>query len=95
MKIEVNTDISNYIESLQYETFARRDIISFMLSNNIDMSTQSAKKYQDEYSDFYAKYEVSMQELREQYIDSNKDLVDKKINWSLDFKTHILDIEVL
>jgi len=94
MKVEIKGELVDYIESLQYETYARKDIIAFMLEKNMNMSTDSAKEYQKEYKRYFSEYEIALQQLKELYIYANPSIADKEVKWSLDFESKMLTIEV-
>lgn len=88
--IIVKDEIINLIESLQYEVDARKDLIAFMISKNFDTSTDSFKRYQKEYMEFYTQYNAAKNELENLYLKKYK---NKKIMWNLDFNNKTLTIQ--
>ncbi|MEG1562288.1 MAG: hypothetical protein RR365_00925 [Bacteroides sp.] len=83
----------DYIESLSYETGARKDIISFMLSNNMDTSSESFTRYHKEFEEFMVQYEEAKKQLEHMYItDELKKEMGGMVNWNLDFESGILSL---
>lgn len=93
-EIEIDEELSNYIESLQYETDSRKDIIIYMITNNMDLNTEVGKQYQKEYSNFYNELAVAKDNLSQMYIRSNPKFADKDVTWNLDFHSHTLYVKV-
>lgn len=85
MKIKVDESFCNAIQAACFEVDARKSIITFMLSNGMDISTEQFKKYQDEYNEFFAKSELLKAQLENDYI---KPLSNgKEYSWVLDYST--------
>lgn len=84
MKIRISDDLCNYIESLQYEVNARKDLCAFMIDHGM-MESESFRKYHDEYIKCNAEYNVAKNTLTKEY--------GIKGSWNLDFDTRELTYE--
>lgn len=88
IKIE-NQELINYMESLSYEVAARRDVITFMLSNQMDTSSTQFQAYHKEYLEFFAQLETAKGQLEKDYVLPNS---KGHVTWSLDYGTATLTI---
>ena len=84
MTVTIPAGLCDYIESLQYEADARRDLCAFMIDHGM-MGTEHFKKYQDEYVKFTAAYGVAKNMITKLYA--------PKGNWRLDFNSGELTYE--
>jgi hypothetical protein len=91
--VEINGDLANYIEGLQYEVDSRKDIISFMIDKNMIDSVAFAT-YQKEYFECYSKYQMAKGQLEKTYVTPLL-TGDQRANWNLDFETKTLMIELV
>ena len=89
IKIE-NQDFVNLIESLHYEVNARKELISFIVSKDMGIDTDTFKKYNKEYMEFYIQYMEAKNKLEEMYV---RTAVENPMNWNLDFETGEVTIE--
>ena len=80
--IEVPTNLVNYLESLHYETNCRSSLLAFMISKDMG-NNPSFKEYNDEYREFFMKYEIAKQQLYNDYVKADWDGQD--VNWELNF----------
>lgn len=86
-----NQQMVELLESLTLETESRRDVISFMLSNDMmTTSSESFKKYHDEYQKFYKQYDIAKQEFQKMYVD----VIPNAVHWSLNFNDSLLTVTV-
>lgn len=92
--IEVNRSLVDYIEGLQYEVNARRDIITFMLSNNMDTSSDAFGRYHLEYQEFAIQYQEAKKQLEGTFItdELKKELGCVRLGWNLDFESGKLTV---
>ena len=81
------------VQKLALEVDSRKEIISYMLAENADMSSDSVKQYQEEYKKFYLEYQQAKDAVEEKYV---KPVVDQlgleKLNWTLNFRTSVIDL---
>ena len=81
VKVE-NQDFINLIESLHYEVNARKELISFIVSKDMGIDTNTFKKYNKEYMEFYIQYNEAKNKLEEMYV---RTAVENPKDWNLDF----------
>lgn len=91
--IKVEEKVRDYVESLDYEYSTRRDLVSFMLANNMSTDTDAFRKYQDEMAEFNAKFKMAKNEIEKTYV--LPVIGDKKVRWSLSYDTAELTITYL
>ena len=84
-----NQDLINFIEGLHYEVNSRKDLIAFMLNNNMRTDTDAYKKYNKEYMEFYIQYIEAKNQLEKMYV---RTAVENPTDWNLDFETGKLTI---
>lgn len=87
MKIIVREEICTNIEALQYEVESRKDIIVQVLAGAVHISGDLFKNYQEEYRDFFIKYNMAKQEMLDEYN------IPNNVAWNLDFRTRELSVE--
>lgn len=92
--IEIQRDLVDYIEGLQYEVDARRDIITFMLSNNMDTSSDAFERYHLEYQEFVIQYREAKKQLEDIFItdELKKEFGCVQLGWNLDFESGKLTV---
>lgn len=84
-------EFCNYVESLMYETNARKDVIAFMINSAI-LNQERFDQYHKEYLEFYAQYELVKQEIQKTYVDEVYG--NQAIKWNLNFQTQELEIDL-
>lgn len=89
IKIE-NEEFVNLIEALHYEVNSRRDLIAYMLNNNMRADTEAYERYNREYREFYVQYNEAKNKLEEMYV---RTAVENPMNWNLNFETGEVTIE--
>jgi len=100
IKISVTQDMVNYLQRLNYEVFTREEIITKLLEMHKDDTDDSLfvskpfLKYSEELSRIKAEYEMAKLEVEKLYVP--EELYGKhQYNWSVDFTTNIMTIDVL
>ena len=90
-KIEVSIpeEVCNYLESLMYETNARKDLIAFCMDKGI--SGEMFNKYNKEYIELYTQYEIAKNEMADKYIMPNH----PNCNWNMNFNKQVAVVEEL
>ena len=91
--LKIDKSVVDYIERLDYEQGARKGLIAFMISSNMDISTEAFHKYQDELLEYQIKFDTAKHELEEKYI--LPIIGDNKVNWSLNYRNQELIIDYL
>ena len=86
-------ELVNTIEAYQYEVNSRMDVISYMLSNNMTLGTESFNQYQAELINHKKMLDAAKQELETNivrpYLDANN---IPNASWNLDFASGELTI---
>lgn len=75
-KIKITEGLSNYIEGLQYELEATKDIIAFLCRDELVDKT-ALEYYHNKCTELYTAYEMAKKELTDMY-----KITDQ---WTLDF----------
>lgn len=96
IKIEISKELSDYIESLQFEVNRTKEIVAFMLSNpGYDVHTNTFAQWEEDNQEAYAKLCLAKNKLEHDVIPK---LLPKGTGavktWSLDFYTHEVMVEV-
>ena len=98
-KIEVNTDITEYMERLSYEISARQDIITMLLENHkydkdvAVLESKAFKIYSEQLGELKAEFELVKNQFAEIIIPDV--FKNHEYEWLLDYKTHTLTIKLL
>lgn len=82
----------NEVQRKDVDMSSRRDIITYILSNNIQIPKERFNEYQNDYSLAYINFENAKKEIEETYVDNNMLPGEKKNNWTLDYNSNILTI---
>lgn len=80
--------VVNKLEALSYEIQARKDLLSYMIQQDVNISESNAfKEYHAEYQKFVKDYEIAKRDFEVNFI--RPTLADnQKVSWNLDFHTH-------
>lgn len=87
--IEIPVELSNYLESLHYEANCRSALLTYLIKQDV-ANNDSFKAYNDEYREYFMKYEIAKQELYDTYIKAEWD--GKPVEWELKFPEHLIYI---
>ena len=55
--VKVDEKIRNEVEGLDYEYQSRKDLISYMISNDMKIDTDAFKVYQNELKEFHSAFQ--------------------------------------
>lgn len=88
-KLEISEKTCDYIESLQYETAARRDLLAFAMERGLH-ETPAWQTYSKEYVECYASWETAKQEM---FLREILPRCPGAKRWSLDFPSHTVTVE--
>lgn len=89
-----NQELVDLIESLHYEVEARKDIITFYLTNAMDTNTDSFKNYNKEYREFFVQYSTAKEILEKDFIVPKVDGA-KYSRWNLDFQSKEVTVDLV
>lgn len=85
--IIISIEDRDYIQRLDIEMSARQNIISFMLSNNMNTDTEQFKNYQREYNEYFLQFDKAKNDI----IVNNYIIKEfpnyNNLNWTLDYNT--------
>jgi len=87
--IIVSTEDRDMVQRADVEMSSRRDVITFMINNNMNISTERFNEYQNDYNNKYLAFEQAKQYLQDKYL-SNTPV----INWHLNYHTCELNYNV-
>lgn len=87
-KIKISDELSNYIESLHYETNALQDLLTKI--NLKDVSEDIKNFWYNKYIEKYTSYNLAKQELEAEYVIPK---FGKNHSWNLDFSTAIVEVQ--
>ena len=82
--VKVEESVRDYVESLDYEFSSRRDAVAFMISNNMDITTEAFKSYQREMTEYNAQFTQAKGELEKKYVLPVTN--GKACRWSLNYQ---------
>lgn len=80
--IIVTEEDRNIVQSADIACSAHRDIITFILSNNIDIPAERFQAYQAEYEKKFSAFEQAKEDLQQKYLAGIP-----AINWNLEYAT--------
>lgn len=89
-KIIVDHDFVTEIQKNSIEAEARKNIISFMISQEMNINCEQFKQYQDEYVEYFTTYEMLKDQLYKLYIQPLQ--INSEINWELDYSNDELTL---
>lgn len=89
--VEVPEDVKNTVQRADIECAARRDIITYILEQNLNVSPERMAAYQKEYDEKFFAFESAKTAIEREYVRTK---VDKPLNWSLDYHTNIITINI-
>ena len=85
--IIVDTADRDMVQKADIEVSSRMNLISFMLSRNMDTNTDYFKRYEKEYQECFLAFEQAKTYIFNKYV---KD--EKALSWSLNYETCQLTI---
>lgn len=88
MVIKVDEDIRNEIQKYQYEVESRKELISFMVSTNIE-NNEAMTRYENEYLYYFKLYNEAKAKMINKYLNN----IEYK-SWNLDFLTCELKVVI-
>ena len=88
-EVEIPEEVCNYLESLMYETNARKNLLAFCIEHDLN-EKDAFNDYHKEYIEFSAQYEMAKEEMASKYIYPKY----PSCTWNLNFNTKIAIVEV-
>lgn len=91
--IEIPEEITTIVQKYDVERSSRRDIILYIMQNNINIPVDRFDRYQKEYDEKYFSFETAKGEIEKQYVLPATN--GRKCNWTLDYGTNIITVTYL
>lgn len=89
IKLE-NREAVDYLEALSVEMEARKDVIAFMLSRDMEIASEQFKAYHRELVEFKGKFETAKREFERTVVLPRTE--GKRVDWSLDYASAVLTL---
>ena len=89
--IEVPEEVKSKVQRADVECSARRDIITHILEKNLDIPKERMDAYQKEYDDKFFAFEQAKGDIEREYV---RKAVKNPLNWSLNYHTNMITINV-
>lgn len=88
--ITVPEEIRNKAQKANIERDARRDILLYIMQNNLDIPEERIARYQKEYDEKYFEFEQVKQIIENEYVMPATN--GKALNWSLNYHDCVVSI---
>jgi len=88
--ITVPEEIRDRAQKANVERDARRDILLYIMQNDINIPEERIARYQKEYDEKYFEFEQVKTIIEKEYVIPATD--GKALNWSLDYHTCVVSI---
>lgn len=95
LSIKIPEDIKNFAQKCDIEKDSRRDIIIYILQNDISVINEKFDKYQKEYEEKFFAFEEVKKLLEKNFVIPNIPKNKKLKYWSLNYDSSIITIEVI
>ena len=82
VKMSIDENVSKNLERLHYEAESYKSIISYVLTQQMDLNTDTFKNYQDKFTEINKEYQKAKNDLTINFV--KKEYPDA-INWNMDF----------
>lgn len=88
--IIIPEEIRNVVQKANVERDARRDILLYIIQNNLNIPEERINRYQKEYDEKYFEFEQAKTMIEKEYVMPAAD--NKALSWSLDYATCVINI---
>lgn len=88
--ITVPVELRDRAQKANVERDARRDILLYIMQNNVNIPEERIARYQKEYEEKYLEFDQVKNIIEKEYVMPATD--DKALNWSLDYHTCVVSI---
>ena len=89
-EITIPEELKNQVQKANLERDSRRDILLYIMQNNIDIPKQRMVEYQEEYDKKFLEFDKMKKIIEKEYVMPATD--GKAFNWFLDYQTNIVSI---
>lgn len=90
--ILIPEDIVNELQKADAEMSSRREIITYILTKDINVATNKFNQYQSEYCQYYFAFEKIKYKIETEFVDTALDPNEIKQKWNLNYLTKELQI---
>ena len=90
--ITVPEEIRNIAQKANVERDARRDILLYIMQNNVEIPQEQIDRYQKEYDEKFLAFEQAKGKIEKEYVQPAVN--GKASNWSLDYTTCVVTITI-
>ena len=92
MTITIPEEVRNKVQKADIERSSRRDIITYIMEKDINISEERFKEYQKEYDEKFFEFEQAKDEIEKNYVVPATE--GKASNWSLDYSSCVVTINI-
>lgn len=89
-ELKVEQSLADYLQALDFDCAAHRDLIVFMLEQNKDTSTEAFRKYSNEYQELNCQFAVAKDQITKKIIPP--EYSTESYQWQLDYATATVSI---
>lgn len=94
VKIKISKELSDYIESLQFEVNRTKEIVAFMLSSpGYDVHSDTFQEWEKDNQEAYAKLCLAKNKFEHEELPKLLPKGAEVKSWGLDFYTHEVTVE--
>lgn len=91
--ITIPEELRTRAQRANVERDSRRDILLYIMENNLNIPEERIKQYQKEYDEKYFEFEKIKGIIEKEYVQPATD--NQALNWSLNYDNCIVTIEVI
>lgn len=90
--ITIPKELRDKVQRANVERNSRRDILLYIMENNLNISEVRIMNYQKEYDEKYFEFEQAKATIEKEYVQPSVN--NQALNWSLNYDDCIVTIEV-
>ena len=90
--ITIPAELRDKTQRANIERDSRRDILLYIMENNLNISKERIANYQKEYDEKYFEFEQAKATIEKEYVQPSVN--NQALNWSLNYDDCIVTIEV-
>ena len=87
--VTIPEEVTTMVQRADIECASRREIITYILENNLNVSMERFAAYQKDYDDKYFKFQQMKAKIEKDYVRTN---VENPVSWSLNYNTNVVTI---
>lgn len=90
--ITIPIELRDKTQRANIERDSRRDILLYIMENNLNISKERIANYQKEYDEKYFEFEQAKATIEKEYVQPSVN--NQALNWSLNYDDCVVTIEV-